>query len=107
MHIVGMLGMSRRTYTYAAGLGWTGFNLIETIGAFIIGLSTLLFVWNLIWSFRHGELAGDNPWHAYTLEWATSSPPPPYNFKKIPAVRSRRPMWDIEHPEDPDWRRGH
>jgi cytochrome c oxidase subunit 1 len=107
MHIVGLLGMSRRTWTYPAGLGWSGYNTIETIGAFIIAIGGAVFIYNVIHSFLRGELAGDNPWGAYTLEWATSSPPPVYNFRTIPTVRSRRPVWDLEHPDDPDWRRGH
>jgi cytochrome c oxidase subunit I len=56
---------------------------------------------------RAGRLAGDNPWEAWTLEWATPSPPPPYNFAVIPTVTSRRPLWDLAHPEDPDWRHEH
>jgi cytochrome c oxidase subunit I len=107
MHIVGILGMSRRIYTYPAGEGWSGYNTIETIGAFIIFFATALFVYNFFYSLLRGEKAGDNPWGAYTLEWATSSPPPVYNFKKIPVVRSRRPVWDLDHPDDPDWKRGH
>jgi len=107
MHIVGMLGMSRRIYTYPAGLGWDGFNTIETIGAFVIAVGAAIFAYNVWYSLRHGEVAGDNPWGAFTLEWATPSPPPVYNFKQIPVVRSRRPVWDTDHPEDPDWRRGH
>lgn len=107
MHIVGLLGMSRRIYTYPAGLGWTGFNVIETIGAFVLGIASLVFFYNAFVSLRNGKEAGDNPWGAFTLEWATSSPPPVYNFKKIPVVRSRRPVWDMDHPEDPDWKREH
>jgi len=107
MHIVGILGMSRRIYTYPAGEGWTGYNVIETIGAFIIFFATLVFIVNFFRSLRQGEVAGDNPWGAYTLEWATTSPPPDYNFKTIPTVRGRRPVWDLDHPDDPDWKRGH
>ena len=107
MHIVGILGMSRRIYTYPAGEGWTGYNVIETIGAFIIFFATLVFIVNFFRSLRQGEVAGDNPWGAYTLEWATTSPPPVYNFKTIPTVRGRRPVWDLDHPDDPDWKRGH
>ena len=107
MHIVGMLGMSRRIYTYPAGLGWSGINSVETVGAFMMAAGTVIFVYNAWHSARHGRPAGDNPWGAYTLEWATSSPPPVYNFKTIPVVRGRRPVWDMDHPDDPDWKRGH
>ncbi|MBV8968777.1 MAG: cytochrome ubiquinol oxidase subunit I, partial [Verrucomicrobia bacterium] len=64
----------------------------------------LIFVCNMFWSARKGERAGDDPWDAWTLEWATSSPPPEYNFEELPVVRSRRPLWDLKHPEDPDWK---
>jgi heme/copper-type cytochrome/quinol oxidase subunit 1 len=107
MHIVGILGMSRRISTYPAGLGWSGFNTLETIGTVILAVSVLAFVANILRSLRAGVLAGDNPWEAFTLEWATASPPPVYNFRTIPTVRSRRPVWDIDHPDDPDWQRGH
>jgi heme/copper-type cytochrome/quinol oxidase subunit 1 len=107
MHIVGILGMSRRISTYPAGLGWSGFNTIETIGTVILAVSVLVFVANILRSLRVGAVAGDNPWEAFTLEWATSSPPPVYNFRTIPTVRSRRPVWDTDHPDDPDWQRGH
>ena len=107
MHIVGILGMSRRIYTYPSGEGWTGYNVIETIGAFIIFFATLVFIVNFFRSLRQGEVAGNNPWGAYTLEWSTTSPPPVYNFKTIPTVRGRRPVWDLDHPDDPDWKRGH
>ncbi|MFL5801231.1 MAG: cytochrome c oxidase subunit I [Roseiflexaceae bacterium] len=96
MHISGLLGMPRRVYTYPAGLGWEIFNLISTIGAFIVALGVLVFVVNFIWSLRHGAMAGDNPWGADTLEWATSSPPPHYGFRRLPIVRSRTPLWDQE-----------
>ncbi|MGD8863900.1 MAG: hypothetical protein PVI30_28050, partial [Myxococcales bacterium] len=60
---------------------------------------------NLVVSLRRGEPAGDNPWGAWTLEWATASPPAPENFERVPPVRSRRPLWDLQYPDDPDWRR--
>ena len=59
---------------------------------------------NIVRSARKGELAGNDPWDAWTLEWSTSSPPPDYNFATTPTVRSRRPLWDLKHPEDPDWK---
>ena len=62
------------------------------------------FLVNVYWSLRHGEDAGQDPWDAWTLEWSTTSPPPAYNFETIPTVRSRRPLWDLKHPDDPDWR---
>jgi cytochrome c oxidase subunit I len=63
-----------------------------------------IFFWNLIVSWRHGKPTGDDPWDAWTLEWATTSPPPSYNFEELPPVRSRRPLWDLKHPDDPDWK---
>src|SRR6202162_3064623 len=104
MHVPGVLGMPRRIYTYEPGRGWEIWNLISTIGAFIQGIATLLFVANLIYSYRKGPLAGNDPWDAWTLEWSVSSPPPAYNFATIPTVSSRRPLWDRKHPEDPDSR---
>jgi cytochrome c oxidase subunit 1 len=94
MHILGLLGMPRRIATYGAGRGWETSNLIATIGAFIIALSILIFIFNVIKSIRNGERAGDDPWEGNTLEWATSSPPPEYNFKVIPEVVSERPLFD-------------
>ena len=104
MHIPGVLGMPRRIYTYEPGRGWEIWNLIVTIGVFIQAAGVLVFVWNLLWSFAKGEVAGNDPWDAWTLEWSTSSPPPAYNFATIPVVQSRRPLWDVKHPEDPDWK---
>jgi cytochrome c oxidase subunit I len=94
MHVAGLLGMPRRIYTYGRGLGWEAVNLITTVGAFVFAVGVLLFVVNFLWSRRRGELAGDNPWDASSLEWATSSPPPAYNFTVIPTVRSRDPLWE-------------
>ncbi len=104
MHIPGLLGMPRRIYTYEPGRGWDTWNLIVTIGVFFQAVAILIFVYNLISSYFKGKLAGNDPWDAWTLEWSTSSPPPDYNFAKIPVVRSRRPLWDLKHPEDPDWK---
>src|SRR5215831_9446272 len=104
MHIPGLLGMPRRIYTYEPGRGWDTLNLIVSIGAFIQGIAVLAFVANLIISFWKGALAGNDPWDAWTLEWSVSSPPPAYNFASIPTVASRRPLWDLKHPEDPDSR---
>lgn len=100
MHITGFFGMPRRVYTYLPGLGWDGLNMLSTIGAFVLGVGFLLFFINVFLNWRAGEPAGDNPWDAGTLEWATSSPPAPYNFRTIPAVHSREPLWDPP-PADP------
>jgi cytochrome c oxidase subunit 1 len=104
MHIPGILGMPRRIYTYEPGRGWETWNSIVTVGAFIQAAGVLMFVFNLLWSLRKGEPAGNDPWDAWTLEWSTSSPPPDYDFVETPVVRSRRPLWDLKHPEDPDWK---
>ncbi len=103
MHIAGMLGMPRRIYTYDANRGWDIWNQLATVGGLIQAPSYLLFVYNIIASLWKGRPAGDNPWDAWTLEWATTSPPPSYNFEEIPTVHSRRPLWDLRHPDDPDW----
>jgi heme/copper-type cytochrome/quinol oxidase subunit 1 len=94
MHIVGLLGMTRRVYTYDSGLGWEVYNLIETIGGFVLAAGLLLILVNLVWSYRHGELAGPDPFHGGTLEWTIPSPPPAYNFAVIPTVTSPYPNWD-------------
>jgi cytochrome c oxidase subunit 1 len=104
MHIPGILGMPRRIYTYEPGRGWDAWNLIVTVGAFFQAAGILVFVGNLLWSYWRGKVAGPDPWDAWTLEWSTGSPPPVYNFGSIPRVRSRRPLWDLKHPEDPDWK---
>ena len=104
MHVPGLLGMPRRIYTYEPGRGWDIWNLIATVGVFFQAAGVLVFVGNLLWSYFRGTAAGNDPWDAWTLEWSTSSPPPEYNYAVIPVVRSRRPLWDLKHPEDPDWR---
>jgi len=104
MHIPGLLGMPRRIYTYEPGRGWDTWNLLATIGVVFQAAGVLVFVGNLLWSCFHGKSAGSDPWDGWTLEWSTTSPPPDYDFALIPSVRSRRPLWDLKHPEDPDWR---
>ena len=104
MHFLGVLGMPRRIYTYPLGRGWETWNLITSMGVVLQMIATALFVWNVLDSVLHGQIAGDDPWDGWTLEWATSSPPPEYNFEKLPVVRSSRPLWDLKHPQDPDWR---
>lgn len=94
MHIVGLLGMPRRIYTYPRGLGWDTYNLIETIGAFLFALGILLLIVNVWRSRTHGRSAGANPWDGPTLEWSVPSPPPPYNFAVLPTIGSRHPLWE-------------
>jgi cytochrome c oxidase subunit I+III len=94
MHNLGLHGMPRRVYTYPAGMGWDFHNALASIGAATIATSVLLFIINVVRSTRGGKLAGNNPWNASTLEWATSSPPPSYNFWRIPLVGGREPLWE-------------
>jgi cytochrome c oxidase subunit I len=103
MHIPGLLGMPRRIYTYEPGRGWDTWNFIVTIGVFFQAAGILVFLGNLLWSYYRGKAAGSDPWDAWTLEWSTNSPPPAYNFSVVPTVQSRRPLWDLKHPTDPDW----
>ena len=98
MHMSGLLGMPRRIYRYDAGQGWDGFNLASSIGAYILAVGTLFLVWNIIKSLRSGTRAGNDPWGSPTLEWAIPSPPPEYNFARIPTVTSRYPLWDMKQP---------
>ncbi len=93
MHILGMLGMPRRVYTYQPEMGWGTLNMIASVGAVVLFASFVVFLVNVIVSNRSGDIAGDNPWDAGTLEWATSSPPPPYNFARIPVATSHEPLW--------------
>jgi cytochrome c oxidase subunit 1 len=102
MHVSGMLGMPRRIYTYEPDRGWALWNQISTFGAIVQAPSFVIFLVNLLKSLRDGKPAGDDPWDAWTLEWTTTSPPPAYNFEVIPEVSSRRPLWDLKHPDDPD-----
>jgi cytochrome c oxidase subunit I len=104
MHFLGLLGMPRSIYTYQPDRGWNSLNLIVSIGGLIQGIAVLIFAYNFILSYWRGKVAGDDPWDAWTLEWATSSPPPVYNFEELPEVHSRRPLWDLKHPDDPDWK---
>ncbi len=99
MHWLGVQGMPRRIYTYEEGLNWDFWNMFVTFGAMIIGLSFILFVINAYISLALGEQAEDNPWDAATLEWSISCPPPVYNFKDIPEVDSRIPLWVEKYPE--------
>ena len=94
MHILGLLGMPRRIYTYPSGLGWDGLNMVVSLGSLLFAVGTGLTLWNLVWSRRRGAPAPANPWDADTLEWSTTSPPPEWNFEAIPIVGSRHPLWD-------------
>jgi cytochrome c oxidase subunit I len=93
MHVLGLRGMPRRVYTYQPEMGWTDLNLIATAGSLLFALSFVLLALNVARSLKKGALAGDNPWDAGTLEWATSSPPAPYNFSRFPLVTHREPLW--------------
>jgi heme/copper-type cytochrome/quinol oxidase subunit 3 len=97
-HFLGILGMPRRVFTYPDLPYWATFNQISTAGAVMMAIASLLLVANIAVSLRRGKPAGDNPWDAWTLEWATTSPPPHDNFSQVPPVRGRRPLWDLSHP---------
>jgi cytochrome c oxidase subunit I+III len=94
MHILGLMGMPRRVYTYLPEMGWGNLNLLSSLGAFMLFISFVVLLVNALRSAARGEIAADNPWDAGTLEWATASPPPPYNFSRIPFVTHREPLWD-------------
>jgi cytochrome c oxidase subunit 1/cytochrome c oxidase subunit I+III len=94
-HFLGIMGMPRRVFTYPDLPGWGALNLLSTVGAFVMGASVLVFLYNIAHSLRAGAPAGDNPWDGSTLEWATTSPPHPHNFEQVPPVRGRRPLWDL------------
>jgi cytochrome c oxidase subunit I len=100
MHLLGIYGMPRRTYTYDPGLGWTTLNLIISIGGFIIALSVLMFIVNAVVSRRRGAIAGNDPWDGRTVEWSIPSPPPEYNFAEIPDIQSRDDFWYTKYTED-------
>jgi cytochrome c oxidase subunit I len=97
MHLLGVLGMPRRAYTYPDRPPLGALQHFSSLSAFVLAFAILLFVWNLVASLRRGAPAGENPWGGWTLEWATTSPPPVENFALVPPVRGRRPLWDLAH----------
>ena len=100
-YLLGEAGMPRRIAEYLPNMGWTTLNRVSTAGAYMLFLSVAVMLVNFVEAWRRPIPAGDNPWDAHTLEWATSSPPPHHNFYWIPPIRSERPVWDHYHPEHP------
>ena len=107
MYLLGLHGMPRRMAVYPNNPSWQNLNDWASVGALLIGISTLLFVVNVIVAYRRPIIAGDNPWDASSLEWFTSSPPPHHNFVALPPIRSERPVWDYNHPDKPALGHGH
>ncbi len=95
MHALGLSGMPRRIVTYADHPGWALMNQLATVGSFVLSIGVLMVVWNCLKSLRDGRIAGNDPWRANSLEWWTTSPPPPHNFDSLPPIRSERPLWDL------------
>jgi cytochrome c oxidase subunit 1 len=98
LHVLGLEGMPRRIYTYSAAMGWGTLNFVATVGALLIAAAVVVFIVDVCLAVRKEPAAADNPWGASTLEWATSSPPPPFNFARLPTVSGRDPLW--ENPPD-------
>jgi cytochrome c oxidase subunit 1 len=94
MHLLGLDGMPRRVYTYLPEMGWGKLNLLATVGSWVIATSVIVFLVNVMRSWKSGAVAGPNPWGAPTLEWATTSPPPAWNFHPVPVVQGRSPLWE-------------
>jgi cytochrome c oxidase subunit 1/cytochrome c oxidase subunit I+III len=106
-HFLGLMGMPRRVYTFPDLPNWGLLNLLSTVGAFVLLFAMAAFFMNILVSLLRVHHAPDNPWKGWTLEWATSSPPPVHNFELLPPIRSRRPLWDWQHPDLADWRQPH
>ncbi len=103
-HILGLDGMPRRTYRYGEGMGWDVWNMMSTIGSYLIAISFLFFIWNVIVSYRKGKVAGNDPWDGRTLEWTTTSPPPVHNFDQIPVVHHLDDFWYRKYGVDEEGR---
>ena len=104
-HVLGLEGMPRRVYTYPNLPNYGLFNMMSTVGAFIMAVAVLLLIINIFRSLKYGKPAGDDPWDAFTLEWATTSPPQLKNFEEVPEVKGRRPLWDLKYPDMADWKK--
>jgi cytochrome c oxidase subunit 1 len=106
LYLLGLRGMPRRVATYVLHPGWQFLNQVSTVGAILIGISTIAFMVNIVYSWKKYP-AGDNPWDGHTLEWFTTSPPPHHNFYRLPQIRSERPTWDYNHPGHTAAEHGH